>query len=112
MIEEHLAIVSTVGKMILEDQFASKGDVTTELLPLGQSEDEGRLESLQKGVRPSNNTDGGQMYLIQYIHVLQFLFNHVQVSLRFVNFHGHLFDSSAMPFRDDAIREGLMNDSI
>jgi hypothetical protein len=56
MIEEHLAIVSTVGKMILEDQFASKGDVTTELLPLGQSEDEGRLESLQKGVRGRQTT--------------------------------------------------------
>jgi hypothetical protein len=39
MIEKHFAIVSTIGEMILEDQFAAKGDVTAKFLPFGQSDD-------------------------------------------------------------------------
>ena len=47
MIEENFAIVSTLGELIRENQFATKGDVTTKFVPLRGSDLVRQLECLE-----------------------------------------------------------------
>ena len=46
MVEQDFAIVTPVRQMILENVFAAKSDVSPELLPAGQADEQGGLESL------------------------------------------------------------------
>jgi len=46
MVEQDLAIVTPVRQMILENVFAAKSDMSPELLPAGQANEQGGLESL------------------------------------------------------------------
>lgn len=46
MIEQDFAKISSMRQLILEDTFASQGDMPTELLPSGQARGERRFECL------------------------------------------------------------------
>ena len=58
MVEQNLAIITTVGQVVLEDVLAAESDVSPELLPTSQTNEQGSLESLvTRNPHSVNKTD-------------------------------------------------------
>lgn len=54
VVKQDLAIITTIGQMVLENVLAAESDMSPELLPAGQTNEQGSLESLD--TRKPNHT--------------------------------------------------------